>query len=284
MLLVALWRVGYHAAPVFEDKPRTPDKPRRVRDGPMVMMALPGGQFRMGSPDSDDMAFDNEKPQHPVTVAGFQIAVTPVTEGLYREVMAQEPPPDERQRMPVTDVSWYDAIQFCNALSERESYQPCYRQIRGQWVCDWHADGHRLPTEAEWEYACRAGTTTRYSFGDDPNMLDQYAWFAGNSENRLHEVRRQAPNSWGLYDMHGNVFEWCWDEYQPYTSNRRWHWLPRRRSRSVETRVIRGGSFVDPPGGLRSADRGGVRPGGWDADLGFRCVRVPPASFESLNH
>jgi formylglycine-generating enzyme required for sulfatase activity len=152
-----------------------PVKPQRVRDGPIVMMELPGGTLRMGSPNSDDMAFYWEKPQHTVTVSGFRIGVTPVTAGLYCEVMQQEPPPDDRQQFPVVDITWYDAIQFCNALSEREGYQPCYRQVRSRWVCDWSADGYRLPTESEWEYACRAGTETRYSFGDDPELLDKYA-------------------------------------------------------------------------------------------------------------
>ena len=150
-LFAALWRLGHDAAPVFEDAQPIPAKPQRVRDGPLVMMALPGGTFRMGSPDADDMADNAEKPQHKVTVAGFRMGVTPVTAGLYHEVMQREPSPDEQRQLPAVDVSWNDAIQFCNALSEHESYQPCYRQVRRRWVCDWRADGYRLPTEAEWE-------------------------------------------------------------------------------------------------------------------------------------
>ena len=275
VLIVALWRVGHHAVPVFEEEPRIPAKPKRVRDGPMVMMELPDGQFRMGSPNSDDMANDDEKPQHTVSVSGFRIGVTPVTEGLYREVMQQESPPDDQHQLPVVGVSWTDAIQFCNALSEREGYQPCYRQVRNRWVCDWSADGYRLPTEAEWEYACRAGTTTRYSFGDDPEMLDPYAWFDGNSGYRLHEVRGKAPNPWGLYDMHGNVWEWCWDLYRIYSLTQVRNWNNLRQFVKPEFRVVRGGFFRFPPEHLRSAGRVRDWPEARFADQGFRCVRVP---------
>lgn len=268
VFIVALWRLAHHAEPVFEDEQRVPAKPQRVRDGPMVMMELPGGQFRMGSPDSDDMAHDNEKPQHTVTVSGFRIGVTPVTAGLYREVMKEEPPPDDQQQLPIVNASWDDVMQFCNALSEREGYRPCYHQVRNRWVCDWGADGYRLPTEAEWEYACRAGTETRHSFGDDPEMLDQYAWFDGNSGSQAHEVRGKAPNPWGLYDMHGNVWEWCWDPYKLYSLIRVFV--------KPKYRVIRGGSFFDPPEYLRSACRVRYGPEGRHSYLGFRCVRVPP--------
>ncbi len=277
VLLIALWRVGHQAMPVFEDEQRVPAKPQRVRDGPMVMMELPGRQFRMGSPDTDDMAFDNEKPQHTVTVSGFRMAVTPVTAGLYCEVMQQEPPPDEQQRLPIVDVSWDDTIQFCNVLSEREGYQPCYRQVRNRWVCDWRADGYRLPTEAEWEYACRAGTTTRYSFGDDPGELDRYAWFGDRFLADIHEVAQKASNPWGLYDMHGNVFEWCWDHYKLYSLTRIRNWDDLRHFVKPEYRVLRGGSMFDSPEDLRSAFRGDGLPGDWAVFLGFRCVRVPPS-------
>ncbi len=275
VLFVVLWRMGHHAAPVFKDETCVPAKPQRVRDGPMVMMELPGGPFRMGSPNSDDMAYDNEKPQRTVTVSGFRIALTAVTEGLYREVMQQEPPPDEQRWLPMVDVSWDDAIQFCNALSEREGYTPCYRQVDNRRVCDWGADGYRLPTEAEWEYACRAGTATRYSFGDDPRELDRYAWFKGNFEHLRQEVAQKAPNPWGLYDMHGNVSEWCWNLYQLYS-------LTQVRSRddwrqfvTPQYRVFRGGAVTSSLQDLRSASRIRAVPVDKDLSLGFRCVRVP---------
>jgi hypothetical protein len=195
VLLAALWRLSHDAEPVFEEANPIAARPQRVRDGPLVMMELPGGSFWMGSPDTDDMARENEKPQHQVTVSSFRIAVTPVTIGVYHEVMQREALAESAVRLPAIDVKWDDAIAFCNKLSDREGYQPCYRRRFRRWVCDWRADGYRLPTEAEWEYSYRAGTTTRYSFGRIlPGSI------------RMHGCRqrvvgsRQKDRSWGLYE------------------------------------------------------------------------------------
>jgi formylglycine-generating enzyme len=127
-----------------------------------------------------------------VTVSGFRMAVTPVTAGLYNEVMQREPVPQAQERLPAMNVTWYDAIAFCNRLSDREGY----RRRCKRWVCDWRADGYRLPTEAEWEYACRAGTATRYAFGDDPERLGNYARFAENSSGP-QAVGQKSPNRCG---------------------------------------------------------------------------------------
>ena len=275
-LLVALWRLAHSAEPVFDEAPPTVARPKRVRDGPLVMIDLPGGSFWMGSPDSDDMGRENERPAHLVTVAGFRMAVTPVTAGLFAEIMQREMPTDERRLLPAVGATWYDAVEFCNRLSGREGYRPCYRRYFGRWVCNWRADGYRLPTEAEWEYACRAGTTTRYSFGDDSARLERYAWY--DKSTGPYEVARKAPNPWGLYDMHGNVWDWCWDWYKPYSVKtvRRWGNL-RDFFRPQQWRVVRGGSFDNTPEVLRSARRGFVfLPAGRGGINGFRCVRVPP--------
>ena len=285
-LFAALGGLGYTATPVF-DEPNPvqaavkPAKPRPVRDGSLLMVDLPGGRFLMGSPDSDDLARDNEKPQHEVTVSPFRIAITPVTVGLYREVMPESSTAqaEAEARWPVTDVTWFDAIEFCNRLSARAGYRPCYSQRFGRWRCDWRADGYRLPTEAEWEYACRAGTTTRYSFGDDPADLDGHAWYDGNA-NTVQPVATQRANPWGLYDLHGNVWEWCWDEYEAYSPK------PARNPRGPKQsttgrRVLRGGSFFNPPEGLRSAVRFVDVPRAQGQDCGgFRCVRVPPRQVD----
>ncbi len=285
LLFGLLWRLGQRAEPVFPETPPARTTPRRVRDGRLVMLDLPGGSFLMGSPASDDMAYDDERPQHRVTLAGLRIAVTPVTAGLYHAVMQGQAPTAGREQVPVVNVSWEDALRFCNRLSEREGYRPCYRQRFGRWRCDWRADGYRLPTEAEWEYACRAGTITRYAFGDNPARLERYAWYGEGFSRGAHEVAQKLPNAWGLYDMHGNVWEWCWDLYGAYAAravtNSRGP--SKYRSKSAWRRVIRGGSFFNPPVHLRSAYRGFVPPVDLSDDLGFRCVRVPPQHFEPLS-
>ena len=291
VLYLGLSWVGFQVAPKFKEDTPLAEQPRAVQDGPLTMINLPGGVFFMGSPDSDDMARANEKPQHRVRVNSFRMATTPVTVALYNKIMDKPAPSANKARHPVVNVSWYDAIAFCNTLSKREGYQPCYRKRFGRWRCDWQADGYRLPTEAEWEYACRAGagrasagraeTQSRYSFGDDPAQLDDYAWYAGNSKS-VQVVARKRPNRWGLYDMHGNVWEWCWDRYRGYSLAAEIQILPDRfryftyTKTLLNTRVLRGGSFVDSPVLLLSAYRVIDLPESRNVFLGFRCVRVPP--------
>ncbi|HEY5869238.1 MAG TPA: SUMF1/EgtB/PvdO family nonheme iron enzyme, partial [Candidatus Tectomicrobia bacterium] len=213
-------------------------------------------------------------------VLGFRIAITPVTTAVYAAVMQKDTPPQDQERLPAADVSWHDAIAFCNRLSEREGYRPCYRRKFRRWICDWRAGGYRLPTEAEWEYACRAGTTTRYAFGDDPGRLDAYAWFTDNVW-APQPVASKRPNPWGLYDMHGNVWEWCWDWYRLYSLKRVRSWSNLRHFILPEWRVVRGGSFANSPehlrsARLRSAFREDAHSEYWAWNFGFRCVRVPP--------
>ena len=199
--------------------------------------------FRMGSPDDDDTASGDEKPATPITMKlHFALGRYAVTRQEYQafcrvtdrawEGYDQN---DERGRYPATGVTWRDAIAYCSWLE----------RITGE--------AYRLPTEAEWEYACRAGTKTRYSFGDDDKDLGDYAWFT--ERNSTHPVGEKKPNPWGLYDMHGNVWEWCTD---PWHDNYNGHpgdgsvWLP---DGDFRARVLRGGSWVDDPLELRSANR-----------------------------
>jgi formylglycine-generating enzyme required for sulfatase activity len=149
------------------------------------MVSLPAGQFLMGSPDSDSDAKSYEKPQHQVKVNSFAIGKYPVTQAQYQAVMGTNPSYFQNNpQNPVEKVSWNNAQAFCQKLS----------QITGK--------TYRLPTEAEWEYACRAGTTTRYYFGDDANQLGDYAWYDGNSQETTHPVGQKKPNAWGLYHSH----------------------------------------------------------------------------------
>ena len=186
-----------------------------------------------------------------------------MTQAEYEAVTGTNPSTHKGEREPVTDVSWLEAAKFCNLLSKREGYEPAY-EIKGKKV-SWNeeADGYRLPTEAEWEYAARAGTQTAWSFGDDESMIGAYAWFHGNSGGQPHPVGEKLPNRWGLFDMHGNVWEWCWDAYGSYSE----------ASRSDGDRVLRGGAFVRVPWDLRSAVRDWFRPEGRRRHIGFRCAR-----------
>jgi formylglycine-generating enzyme required for sulfatase activity len=271
----------------------------------MALVPIPAGEFLMGSPDSDPDAYDWEKPQHRVRITRpFYLGACPVTQAEYRAVMGESPSHfKEQPENPVEIVSWYDAVRFCNRLSERDDLRPFY-SIAGERITvpDWDGAGYRLPTEAEWEYACRAGTTTRYWFGDDPAALGDYAWYSENSAGRTHPVREKRPNSWGLYDMHGHVWEWCWDlwdaeYYRQFASGSlvddprgppdvlASEARPEKRSRKSKdaaepadlqapARVFRGGSWYYAPRHLRSASRIRPRPGYRSYYLGFRVARV----------
>jgi formylglycine-generating enzyme required for sulfatase activity len=165
-------------------------------------------------------------------------------------------------------------VTFCNTLSEREGLKPFY-EIDGNnvRVPDWGGTGYRLPTEAEWEYACRAGSPTRYGFGNDENKLGEYAWYTANSGSHTHPVGEKKPNAFGLHDMHGNVWEWCWDSLDAHYYEQ----LPTDDPRGPErasARVSRGGGWFCGPRLARSADRYGSYPVNRVNYLGFRLARV----------
>ncbi|MHC5541803.1 formylglycine-generating enzyme family protein, partial [Singulisphaera rosea] len=168
----------------------------------MTFVSIPAGEFLMGSSASEQDAEFFEKPQHRVRITRpFHLGVTEVTQGQYRAVTGQNPSQFKgSDDLPVENVSWEDAVAFCKMLNEREK-----AQLGG--------DYYRLPTEAEWEYACRAGSTKRYSFGDDEAGLGEFAWFEANSKGKTHPVGEKRPNAFGLNDMFGNVWEWCQDWY-----------------------------------------------------------------------
>ncbi len=276
-----------------------PDEPvqRTVINEPLEMVELPGGEFWMGSPESEPGRHPDEE-RHRVRVSSFAMAKVPVTQTLYREVMGVNPSHHigddllaeyQGSDLPAEQVSWFDAVRFCNRLSEQAGLRPCYRimepkkaagegredQKTGLPEVEWiqSTNGYRLPTEAEWEYACRAGTATTFSFGDHPTQLAEYAWFDDNSEQRTHEVGTKKPNKWGLHDLHGNVWEWCWDYYDDYRAVSGIVNNP-VGPRSGSGRVARGGSLVNEPWFLRSAYRLWVQPEDGVRNVGFRCVRA----------
>jgi formylglycine-generating enzyme required for sulfatase activity len=241
----------------------------------MKLVLIPAGEFLMGSPDSDKDAFPNEKPQHRVRITqAFYLGAAPVTQGQYRAVTGANPSEFKgSDDLPVESVSWDEAVAFCNKLSEREGLKPFYQFDQFGRLAQSGGEGYRLPTEAEWEYACRAGSPTRYSFGDDAGSLGEFAWYEANSDDEAHPVGQKRPNAWGLYDMHGNVWEWCEDGYEKNYYAKSPGVDPLGPSWAAD-RVFRGGSWRGYPQFCRAAYRDGFTPSDRFHARGFRLVRV----------
>jgi formylglycine-generating enzyme required for sulfatase activity len=222
--------------------------------------------------------FGDEQPQHMVKVTHpFYLGTHQVTQGQYQAVMGDNPSTFKgSDDLPVENVSWLDAVKFCNKLSERENRTPFY-QVDGSEVTVAGGDGYRLPSEAEWEYACRAKSTTLYPFGDDASMLGEHAWSYDNSESETHPVSQKLPNAWGLYDMLGNVWEWCADGYgeKYYASSPA---VDPPGASEASLRVVRGGSWLNDPWDCRPADRDRYTPESRDYSLGFRVAAFQEAT------
>ena len=261
----------------------------------IVMVTIPAGTFIMGSPTSEANRESGET-QHSVTLSGFKISKYLVTQEQYQAVMGSNPSNfnsnpqsgETQGKRPVEEVSWYDAIVFCNRLSIKEGLTPAY-SIGGKtdptaWGrmpmytgdATWDAviivagsNGYRLPTEAQWEYACRAKTTTAYNTGN--TISDNTGWYESNSGDKTHEVGKKPANAWGLHDMHGNVWEWCWDWYNDYSSGTQTD--PMGGVSSGTYRVFRGGSCDNSAERMRSAYRRYTYPLGQYYDVGFRLIR-----------
>jgi formylglycine-generating enzyme required for sulfatase activity len=251
----------------------------------MKMALIPPGEFMMGSPADEKDRLPVEGPQHRVRITRpFYLAIHDVTVRQFGMFVADARYKTEAERdgqggygydggqwrqksefnwrntgftqtgeHPVVNVSWNDAAAFCKWLSQKE----------GKTFC--------LPTEAQWEYACRAGTTTKYSFGDDESELKEYAWYASNGGGRTHAVGARKSNAWGLYDMHGNVWQWCDDWFGSYVASAV---VDPTGPASGSDRVARGGCWRYVAGGCRSAGRAYSAPGDRFSDLGFRVSRV----------
>jgi serine/threonine protein kinase len=242
----------------------------------MKMALIPAGTFNMGSPESELGRFKNEK-LHKVTLTkAFYIGKYPVTLREWKAVMGSNSGYFKGEDLPIEQVSWFDAVNFCNKLSSKDGLTPAYK-IKGEEVTwNQNANGYRLPTEAEWEYSCRAGSTTAFYNGaitnneKDPNC-DKIAWYKYNSGSTTHAVGSKTPNAWGLYDMSGNEWEWCWDWYDEYQGAETDPVGPA----SGSIRVLRGGSWYLNAQYCRSADRLHSYPGLRFNDIGFRLVFVP---------
>jgi formylglycine-generating enzyme required for sulfatase activity len=216
---------------------------------PIVMKDIPAGTFNMGEAGIAE-------PVHQVTLSAFRMQETEVTQEQYVAVMGINPAYFDTGATaplrPVEQVSWYDAVKYCNALSLRVGLTAVYDT--STWIADFTKNGYRLPTEAQWEYACRGNTTTPYWWGADTNGMGARAWWRGNSDSTTHPVAAKPANAYGLCDMTGNVWEWCNDWYGAYSSGAQSD-PPGPDSNPDSYRVIRGGSwnYTDAP--LRSAIR-----------------------------
>jgi len=239
----------------------------------MEMVPIPAGSFTMGNDGEIDA-----KPIHQVSVSGFYMGKHEVTQEIYAKVMGKNPSKWKGETNPVERVSWLDAIRSCNALSEKEGLRPCY-DLKTR-ACDFKADGYRLPTEAEWEYACRAGTTADYHFGRTDADLARHEWFQDNAFGQSHPVGKKRPNAFGLYDMSGNVREWCNDWYQVdgYKQDASGPVTDPRGPAKGQKKVLRGGAWSVTAKSCTSWTRYCDDPGFTDAclvqdDCGFRCVK-----------
>lgn len=212
------------------------------------MIKIPGGEIELRD--------DRVKNKWKVEIRPFLLSRFPVTQELYLAVTKKIAVSSEEAQKPVVNISWNDAISFCNLLSLEAGLKECYSISNDgkDIVCDWESDGYRLPSEAEWQYACKAGTTG-YRYGE----IDKIAWYNENSGGKTHEVGRKEPNAWGLYDMLGNVWEWCWDLYDEKTYG--------------TYRIFRGGSWAEEARGCGASCRRRSHPTFCIDDLGFRIAK-----------
>jgi len=213
------------------------------------MVEIPGGKIELRD--------DRIKHKWSVEIEPFLLASFPVTQELYFGITKESPASFKGNKKPVETVSWKDAVMFCNLFSGKTGLQPCYYLSANstEITFDPKANGYRLPTEAEWEYACKAGTT-----GSRYGEIDIIAWYKDNSERTTHDVALKAPNSWGLYDMLGNVWEWCSDIYDETVYG--------------SYRIFRGGGWCDEARGCLATNRRRSHPSSFKIDdLGFRIAR-----------
>ncbi|MDX9870037.1 MAG: SUMF1/EgtB/PvdO family nonheme iron enzyme [Candidatus Cloacimonadales bacterium] len=228
-----------------------------------------GGTFQMGSTSGGS----DENPVHSVTVSSFFIGKYQVTQKEWLSVMGNNPSNFKGDNRPVEQVTWYDAVEYCNKLSKKEGLTPAYTINGYNVTCNWSANGYRLPTEAEWEYAARGGNKSKGYTYSGSNTVDNVAWCSSNSNSQTYDVGTKAPNELGIYDMSGNVWEWCWDWYSSsyYSSS------PANNPTGPSSgsyRVDRGGSWGHNGHDCRVARRSRNSPGNSRHYLGLRVLRT----------
>ena len=244
-------------------------RPFEIHD--ITFVTITGGSFRMGDISGDGGS--KERPVHTVSITGFEMSTCEIIQEQYEDIIGSNPSDFSGTKLPVEYVTWYDAVKYCNELSDAAGLTHCYNE--STWACDFTANGFRLPTEAEWEFACRAGTETKYYTGSSDSDLGRGGWYFnnwGDANRKTHQAGEKEANAWGLYDMHGNVWEWCND----------WHSIGYYDSSpsadpvgptSGSSRVKRGGGWNSKASDCRSANRFGNPPSIRSNILGFRVVR-----------
>ena len=246
----------------------------KMKTGEMVL--VPAGYFMMGSNNGQE----DEKPVHKVWLGSFLIDKYEVTQEQFSKLMKKNRSHFKGPTNPVEMITWADAALYTNARSRAEGLEPCYDETTG--ACNFSANGYRLPTEAEWEYTCRAGTTSNFHFGDSDTKLERYAWFSNNSAEKTHPVGQKKPNAWGIFDICGNVMEWCNDVYRKEYYTQSPEQNPKGPVENIRSQfVLRGGSWKYSADTCRCAYRDSEFPGQIDGcllrdDVGFRCVRKVP--------
>ncbi|MBZ0197529.1 MAG: formylglycine-generating enzyme family protein [Ignavibacteriales bacterium] len=236
----------------------------------MELVFIEGGSFVMGCYDPSLDCDDDETELRDVTVYGFYISTTEISQGVYDEVMGRNISLIKEPTLPVNNVSWYDAIEFCNKLSLKHKLNPCYI-IKGRKVtCNFSANGYRLPTEAEWEFAARGGNLSKgwlFAGSNDPFTV---GWFKENSAGRARPSKQKAPNELGLFDMSGNLWEWCWDIYGPYEQT---EVIDPKGAEKGGSRVLRGGSWYYESSVGRNSNRFSATPDTRSVTFGIRVVK-----------
>jgi formylglycine-generating enzyme required for sulfatase activity len=261
--LVALAAIFLAACHQFNN-PVDPESPSYPE-----MISVVGGTFPMGSTSGNS----DEQPVHSVTVSGFLISKYEITQKKYQQVVSSNPSSftsgTDAPSRPVEQVSWYDAVAFCNSLSDLAGLVRVYTSNGTDVTADFSKNGYRLPAEAEWEYAARGGNQSKgytYSGSNDVNAV---AWYGSNSGSTTHPVGTKAGNELGIFDMSGNVWEWCWDWYGSYSSSAQ---MDPTGPSSGSYRVLRGGSWYNYDYGVRCADRNYYSSGA-RGNFGFRVAR-----------
>lgn len=245
----------------------------------LSLVKIDGGTFMMGSKDDTKIAENDEQKQHEVKVNSFELNQLEVTVWEWKQYckktntkLPKTPSWGWKDNYPITNVTWYDVIKYCNWLSKQDGLKPAYKFAGPLVVCDFNANGYRLPTEAEWEYAAKGGNKSKNTFFAGSNDSNEVAWHAKNSDKRPHSVGTKLPNELGIHDMSGNVWEWCWDWYNKDYYKTEDGNNPKGPIRG-EKKSVRGGSWDSQESYLRTANRISTLPDVTNEFYGFRLAK-----------